>query len=219
MSRRRFITLEGGEGVGKSTLLAGLENELGRLGQKIVCTREPGGTAMAERLRGVLLSPQQIGDKSSPVTEALIISAARRDHVENLIEPALSAGNWVICDRFVDSTRAYQGMALSEEDFDALAKIATNSVMPGLTLLLDAPPEELLERRKQRGAQLDRFERRPMSFHNDVRQRFLKIAKSEADRVVVLDALRTPEQLVAEAISHLKKVGLLPEETNTGAVS
>ncbi|MAP94476.1 MAG: dTMP kinase [Ponticaulis sp.] len=191
----RFISFEGGEGVGKTTLLRNLERRFIERGQHVHCTREPGGTPIAEQLRGVLLSSGNADAALSPMTEALIISAARRDHVDLVIKPKLAEGFWVLCDRFTDSTRAYQGEKLTDADLTDLERCATAGLEPGLTILLDAPPEKLIERRISRGETTDRFEKRPMAFHNAVREAFLKLAQNHPTRILVIDALQTPEMI------------------------
>lgn len=158
---------------------------------------------MAEALRSVLLDPAYREDDASPMTEALILAAARRNHVEQKINPALASNKWVLCDRFIDSTRAYQGEKIGALDMAAIEALATAGVIPSLTFLLDAAPAALIERRQQRGQNTDRFERRSLDYHNTVRQRFLDIAEQDPERIIVLDALQTPESLINEAINHL----------------
>lgn len=158
---------------------------------------------MAEALRSVLLDPAYREDDASPMTEALILAAARRNHVEQKINPALASNKWVLCDRFIDSTRAYQGEKIGAPDMAAIEALATAGVIPSLTFLLDAAPAALIERRQQRGQNTDRFERRSLDYHNTVRQRFLDIAEQDLERIIVLDALQTPESLINEAIKHL----------------
>lgn len=195
----RFITIEGGEGTGKSTLISALKQKFSASGQQLIVTREPGGTALAEDLRGVLLDGSDRHGDVSAMSEALILSAARCDHVDQLISPALADGKWVICDRFVDSTRAYQGGILSRDQVDSLEQLATRGVMPSLTILLDAAPEALMERRQQRGESLDRFESRGLDFHKSVREAFLKISDEFSERFIVLDAMMTANDLASEA--------------------
>lgn len=158
---------------------------------------------MAEALRSVLLDPAYREDDASPMTEALILAAARRNHVEQKINPALASNKWVLCDRFIDSTRAYQGDSIGALDMASIEALATAGVVPSLTFLLDAAPSALIERRQQRGQNTDRFERRSLDYHNTVRQRFLDIAEQNPERIIVLDALQTPEALINEAIKRL----------------
>lgn len=203
VSTLRFITIEGGEGAGKSTLIARLASRLEASGQRVLITREPGGTPLAEDLRRLLLNKSDAHGDVSTMTEALILSAARRDHVDQKISPMLNSGGWVLCDRFTDSTRAYQGSSLTDEQLEMLESCATNGLVPGLTFLLDAEPEKLLERRLQRGGDADRFESRSMAFHNTVRDAFLQIAERFSDRVVVIDSLNTADAVFEAAWSTI----------------
>ncbi len=201
MSDRRgiFITFEGGEGVGKSTQLRRLADDLVAAGRELVTTREPGGTPYAEAIRAVLLSPASPGDA---LTEALLLAAARREHMRALIAPALAAGKVVLCDRFTDSTRAYQGGRLPAATIEAIIALATNGLIPDLTLLLDLAPERGLARaraRAGRGGVEDAFEREGLKFHADVRERFLELSESEPLRIAVIDA-GAREDEVARAI-------------------
>ncbi len=202
--RRRggFITFEGGEGAGKSTQVKLLAARLSALGHEVDATREPGGSERAERIRGAILSgaiaPLGIA------AEALMFSAARLDHVETRIGPAIERGAFVICDRFIDSTRAYQGVVGRTDPalIDALERIAIGSYRPDLTILLDLPPELGLERarRRRRADEApDRFERENESFHARLRAAFRAIADREPERVRVIHAAREPGP-IAEAV-------------------
>ncbi len=202
MSRGRFITFEGGEGAGKSTQIVRLAGHLEVAGISILVTREPGGSQLGERVRDILLDPNS--EKRSPLSETLLFSAARTDHIEHRINPALSRDTWVLCDRFSDSTRAYQGAAdgVSAEVLSALELIVLGGTVPDLTILLDLPAEEGLGRARARalleskaGGEQDHFELRDMAFHDRLRQGFLEIAEREPDRVIVFDAMATPEAL------------------------
>jgi dTMP kinase len=199
--RGRFITFEGGEGAGKSVQAGRLARRLEGHGLKVAQTREPGGSPLAEALRQVILS----GDAArlGAEGEALLFSAARIDHIDTTIAPALAKGEWVVCDRFADSTRAYQGAAgrLDETFISRLEDIAVGSTRPDLTLILDLPPKLGLARAaRRRGAQgADRFEGEGLSFHRALRTAFLQIATQEPERCFVIDAGRT-EAEVAEAI-------------------
>lgn len=196
----RFITLEGGEGTGKSTLAQGLARKLEGAGFRVVLTREPGGTPLAEAVRGLLLHPPE--DESwSPLSEALLVNAARRDHLEKLIRPALARGEWVICDRFADSTRVYQAISgsVAQETLRALEEQVLGGAGPDITLVLDLPLEAARERRMTRGGALDSFERRPNSFHEAVRAAFLTLAEAEPDRCKIIDASVSPEQVLEKA--------------------
>lgn len=199
--RGRFITFEGGEGVGKSVQTVRLARRLEGHGLKVVLTREPGGSPLAEALRRVILS----GDAArlGAEGEALLFSAARIDHIDTTIAPALAKGEWIVCDRFANSTRAYQGAAgrLDDAFISRLEYIAVGSTRPDLTLILDLPPKLGLARAaKRRGAQgADRFEGEGLPFHRALRTAFLEIATHEPERCVVVDA-GGKEAEVAEAI-------------------
>lgn len=201
----RFITFEGGEGVGKSTQLERLAEHLRDCGFEVVTTREPGGTPKAERLRAILLAGAVA--PLGPLAEAALFSAARADHVETLIAPALKRGAWVLCDRFADSTRAYQG---SRGGVDAgtlalLERAAVGETRPDLTIMLDLPAQVGLARAAaRRGGQDDgdRFEREEPSFHEALRQAFLDIAEGEPERCCVIDATMSIDE-VARAVQAL----------------
>jgi dTMP kinase len=198
----RFITLEGGEGTGKSTLIAGLERALSARGHDVVVTREPGGTKLAEAVRKLALHPPE--DQAwSPLAHALLMNTSRDDHLRNLIRPALARGSWVICDRFADSTRAYQSIdGVTPEELLAIEAIVVGDTHPDLTLILDAAPDALAERRHQRNVS-DVFERKATEFHERVRSAFLEIAESEPERCVVLDALGSPDQVLTAALNAI----------------
>jgi len=199
-ARGRFITLEGGEGVGKSTLQHTLAERLEDAGIGVVTTREPGGTRLAERLRELALHPLN-GETWSPMAEALLMNAARVDHLDKLIRPALAKGLWVICDRFSDSTRVYQsvGDGVPEDVLIAIETPVLGNTRPDLTLVLDAPPAATEARRKIRDARKDVFEMRPDTFHSAVRQAFLNLVKVEPDRVKLIDASRDAYSVAEDA--------------------
>lgn len=200
--RGRFITVEGGEGTGKSTLIAGLETHLLDDGIAVTVTREPGGTQLAEAVRALVLSPPG-GHRWSALSEALLVYAARRDHLENIIMPALEAGEWVICDRFADSTRVYQGLGgLDEDSIDALDKLVVGASQPDRTLILDGPVQDLLSRRRDRGMS-DVFESMPIEFHEKVREAFLDIASRNPERCRVIDAMQAPDDVLKAVLSKL----------------
>lgn len=199
----RFISLEGGEGAGKTTLLTGLQRKLEASDETVSVTREPGGTPLAEQLRSLLLSNAANDPAMSTMTEALLLATARRDHVDGFIKPRLKAGHFVLCDRFIDSTRAYQGVALSSDAINTLEELATDGLKPVITFVLDAPPSALKMRREQRGLNTDRFESRSMEFHDRVRKAFLDIARENPGRVIVLDALLPADELLEHAWSHI----------------
>ena len=189
MQRGRFITLEGGEGAGKSTQARRLAAALAAAGLPVLRTREPGGTPGAERIRDLLLGH----GPWEPVAEAMLHFAARREHLAGLIRPFLAAGGWVVSDRFADSTLAYQGVqGLSREVWERLAALALEGAAPDLTLVLDVPVETGMERAAARGG-ADRYERMDPGFHAAVRAAFLDIAAREPGRCVVVDATAGPE--------------------------
>jgi len=201
----RFITLEGGEGTGKSTLAKALAEKLEALGIRAVLTREPGGTPLAEAARQLLLHPPE-GQAWSPLSEALLVNAARRDHLERLIRPALARGDWVICDRFADSTRVYQsiGGGVAPETLLAIEREVLGTTLPDMTLVLDVSLETARTRRAARAGALDAFERRPDAFHEAVRLAFLGIAKAEPKRCRVIDAGNTPEGVLEAVWGQLR---------------
>jgi dTMP kinase len=187
-ARGRFITIEGGEGTGKSTQLELLAAALKRTGILVQCTREPGGSAGAEAIRKLLL--EGADERWDAVAESLLLYAARRDHVDRLIEPALERGIWVACDRFADSTLAYQGYGrgLPLDDLAAVHRFALGDFTPDLTLILDLPAADGLARAARRTNAADRFERLDRAFHERLREGFLKIAAAEPGRCVLIDA-------------------------------
>ncbi|MCI4678752.1 dTMP kinase [Rhodoblastus acidophilus] len=201
MRNGRFITFEGGEGAGKSTQIRRLATRLRTHAREVVATREPGGTPLAERLRSIILAggARDFGDFG----EALLFSAARIDHIDRIIRPALARGAFVLCDRFADSTRAYQGArGGAEENMLAILEAVTlGGVRPDLTFILDLAPEIGLERARARRGQggADRFEGEDLAFHALLRDKFLGIARAEPERCRVVDAAK-PEDEVAEAI-------------------
>lgn len=193
-----FITIEGGEGVGKSTQIAALRAWLASTGREVVLTREPGGTARAERIRELLL---ESSDEPMPSTcELLLVFAARATHVENVIRPALARGAWVICDRFTDATYAYQGggRGMAVDVIALLEKLVQRDLRPHLTLLLDAPVEIASARAQGRNAATgttDRFEREQQDFFERVRQAYLQRARQEPQRFAVIDATANRESV------------------------
>jgi dTMP kinase len=203
--RGRFITFEGGEGVGKSTQIRRLAASLNNLGVQTLMTREPGGSPHAERLREVLLSG---GAKPfGPFAETILFNAARDDHLEVTIRPALARGIWVLCDRFIDSTRAYQGV-LGEIEPDlirSMERVVVGDTVPDLTLILDLPAREGLARARARNAQADRFEAESLSFHEKLREAFLAIAEYEPKRCAVINASGTPDAVAAVILSVVRR--------------
>ena len=196
----RFITIEGGEGTGKSTQTSLLVNALRRRGIAVVATREPGGSPGAEKIRKLLLDEAAAWD---PPTEALLHFAARADHYVTLIAPALRRGDWVVSDRFADSTRVYQGfgMGLDMSAIETLYQLALGDFRPDLTLILDLPVERAMKRLKERGERADRYERMNAAFHRRIRQGFLRISENEPERVVVVDA-DAPVETVSSSIEE-----------------
>jgi dTMP kinase len=202
----RFITLEGGEGAGKSTLARGLAEALRAKGREVVITREPGGAPGADAIRALLVS----GDTGrwSVLEEALLFAAARLNHLEHTVRPALQRGAWVICDRYYDSTRAYQvaGGGLPLRVFDELHGIIAADD-PDLTLILDLEPSAGLARSRGGALGEDRFEKKDIGFHARVRAEFHDIAAHEPDRCVIIDASQAPAAVLARALDI---VGALP---------
>ena len=187
MPSGKFITFEGGDGAGKSTQIKRLAAAIEKTGLTVTVTREPGGSRGAETIRAMLLDPDAEWD---PPTEALLHFAARADHYTTKIAPALKEGAWVLCDRFADSTRAYQGYGLGLDmgAIEALYEIALDDFVPDLTIILDIPVENGVERMIERGADPDRYEKMDTDFHERLRQGFLEIAKQDPDRCAVIDA-------------------------------
>ena len=195
--RGKFITVEGGEGVGKSSNIEFIANTLRDKGIDCIVTREPGGTPLAEEIREVLI--QRRDEKVCPDTELLLMFAARAQHLNEKILPALEAGKWVVCDRFTDATYAYQsgGRELPSEKVAILETFVQGTLRPGLTLLLDAPVEVGMSRASKHAA-LDRFEEEKIEFFNRVRDTYLARANAEPERFTVLDASQTLEQVQSD---------------------
>lgn len=193
--RGRFITLEGGEGAGKSTQARCLAAHLAARGLPVLLTREPGGAPGAEAMRRLLLS----GTGLDPVAEALLVFAARRDHLVSTIRPALAAGLWVISDRFTDSTRAYQGhgQGVPRPVIEALAGITLEGQAPALTLVLDLPVELGMARARGRGVTADRYERLDAAFHQRIRDGFRAIAAGDPGRCAMVDATPAADAVAA----------------------
>ncbi len=207
--RGRLITFEGGEGAGKSTQITRLAQWARAAGLPVEVTREPGGTPGAEAIRELLVTGA--ADRWQPLTETLLHLAARHDHVVRLVEPALAAGRWVLCDRFSDSTRVYQGIAggVGLERVDALLALVLGEFRPDLTLILDVPADIGLARRagggEAAGAAGNRYELMGQGFHDRVRHGFLAIARREPERCLVIDARDDPDAVAAavrRALQH-----------------
>ncbi|ABW66971.1 dTMP kinase [Desulfosudis oleivorans] len=207
-----FITLEGIEGAGKTTQLPRLVDFLEQHGHTCVVTREPGGTGMGQKIRSLLLDPDN--SDMSPETELFLYAADRAQHVRRLIEPALAEGKTVVCDRFADATEVYQGWArgLDMELVQVLNRVATGGRKPDITLLFDLPPEAGLKRAWQRIARNGkeaadcRFENEKMAFHERVRHGYLDLARREPERFVVIDALGPAAEVAGRMIAALERV-------------
>jgi dTMP kinase len=217
MPSGRFITFEGGEGSGKTTQAQVLAQRLRAKGIEPILTREPGGSPFAEQVRSLALDPATA--PHSPLSEALLFYAARADHIEKLIRPALVAGRWVISDRFSDSTRVYQVEAggLPLEVFKAMELIVVKLTYPDLTFILDTPAEAGLARATTRrlaraiaGEDADAYEKRDVEVHERLRQGFLDIAKSEPRRCKVIDGTAPPDKVAAEVWAHVERRMLPP---------
>lgn len=203
MAQGRFITFEGGEGAGKSTQVQRLAARLRAQGFEVVTTREPGGSPGAEAIRGLVLTGS--ADRWSPVTETLLMYAARRDHIERVIRPALERGAWVVCDRFADSTRAYQGAAGGVDPglIAALEAHILEGGRPDLTLVFDLPVEVGLARAHARAGAEMRFESKGEAFHQRLRAGFQAIAAAEPDRCVLIDAAASMDAVEAAVWSAI----------------
>lgn len=208
--RGLFITLEGIEGCGKTTQQRLLVAHLAARGLTCLATKQPGGTAIGGKIREILLSPDH--HNMAPVCEALLYLADRAQHHAEVIEPALSAGTWVICDRYQDSTVAYQGAArgVGQPQLDAIFNLATGGLKPDVTLLLDLSPETGLARARARNHAEDlhnegRFEEEAMAFHTDVRAAFLEMAEKEPDRFIIVNADQSPEAVAVDVAAAMDK--------------
>jgi dTMP kinase len=202
----RFLTIEGIEGVGKSTQVARLSKGLSERGIAHVVTREPGGTPLAERIREIVLNTRD--EPLPPAAELLLMFAARAVHLTNHVEPHLRAGRWVVCDRFIDATYAYQGggRRMGLDNIRQLETMVLGARRPDLTFLLDAPVEQALRRAKQRnaGAVADRFESERADFFERVRAAYLSRAAAEPDRIVVVDASQSVDRVALRILELLE---------------
>jgi dTMP kinase len=205
VARGKFITVEGGEGGGKSTQLSLLANRLSAAGRDVVATREPGGSTGAEAIRALLVTGQ--ADRWSALTETLLMYAARRDHIERVIAPALNRGAWVVCDRFADSTRAYQGAAGGTDPtlIATLEDQVLGEVRPDLTLIFDLPVSVGLARAAGRAGAETRFESKGAAFHERLRASFLAIAENEPHRCAVIDATQALDEVEAVVWATVKE--------------
>ena len=209
--RGKFITVEGIEGVGKSTNIEFLSSIIEAKGFSVLRTREPGGTPMAERIRQMLLAHDE--EPLPDIAESLLFFAARALHVNNTIQPALAAGTWVVCDRFTDASRAYQGhgRGLGLERINLMADWVHKDLQPDLTLLLDAPPEIAMDRAEKRG-EADRLDSEKVDFYQRVRDGYLGLAAAEPDRIAVLDASQELSSVQAAIAVEINR--LLDHSTN-----
>ena len=204
--RGKFISFEGGEGSGKSTQIKLLADRLAAAKLRAIVTREPGGSPGAEVIRHVVLSG--MGKLLGPDAETLLFAAARDDHVRTVIQPALSQGTWVLCDRFSDSTRAYQGRLgqVAPGVLNAMQRVTIGDLKPDLTIILDVPVEIGLQRaaaRRGAGAP-DRFESEDIKFHQDLRDAYRQIASEDPDRCVLIDASGSPDEVAAQVWTALR---------------
>lgn len=203
----KLITFEGGEGAGKSTQARYLAERLRGLGHAVLVTREPGGTPLGESIRELILSSRPCG-----LTEFLLFAAGRAEHVAQRIAPVLAAGQWVVCDRFIDSTRVYQGRlaGIDAAFVESIEKATLAGVWPALTVILDLPPEIGLERALKRGV-ANRFDRAELVFHQELRAGFLDVARREPERIAVIDAsgseAEVAEMVWAEVVRRLSPGG------------
>lgn len=202
MNTGKFITIEGVEGVGKSTNIKLIKNELESREIPYILTREPGGTLLSEKIRDLLLKPNE--EPPVEIAELLLVFAARAQHLEKVILPALNKGDWVICDRFTDATYAYQGggRGLGSSEISQLETLVQGELRPDLTIILDLDPNAGLTRAMNRG-ELDRFENEQLDFFEKVRSTYLQIAKEFPDRCVVIDAGNEIEQVRSDILSEL----------------
>lgn len=200
----RFITLEGGEGAGKSTQLQALAEAIRARGHNVITTREPGGSPGAEAIRALLMGGE--ADRWSPRTEALLFAAARADHVEKTIRPALARGDWVLCDRFIDSTRAYQGGAggISDADILALHGVGSEGLLPDRTLVLALDVDEAATRADLRdGGKADRFALKNTQYHRDVAETFQSMASTSPERFRLVSASGDPAIVTARLLAAI----------------
>ncbi len=204
MSGAKFVTLEGIEGAGKSTVARFAAEWLTARGVRVRLTREPGGTPLAERVRAIVLTPGE--EPITPEAETLLMFAARAIHLESLVRPALARGEWVVCDRFTDATRAYQGggRGVSSALIEQLAAAVHGNLWPDCTVLLDLPVREGLERARARAGAADRFEQERAPFFERVRHAYLQLAEREPGRIRVVDANRPLDAVQRDVVSVLE---------------
>ena len=211
--RGRFIVFEGGEGAGKSTQLKALVARLRDGGLEVVATREPGGSPGAEALRDLLVRGE--ATRWSPLSELLMMYAARSDHLEKVIRPALARGAWVVCDRFADSSRAYQGAGggVEAEWIEQIDAAVVNGSQPDLVLVMDMPPEAGLARAQARGDAENRFETKGLAFHTRLREGFLRRAAAVPERYRVIDADRSVDAIASDVWARVAEA--FPEVSRT----
>lgn len=204
MTKGIFITFEGPDGGGKTTQIKKMEDWLLAQGKDVVCTREPGGTKAAEAMRNIVLDPK-LPIKAE--AETLLYLAARAEHVEKVVLPALAEGKVVLCDRFSDSTMVYQGFTRGVELdlLEAMNNFATKGLTPDMTFLLDGEPKKLLARRHERGVE-DRFELEGLAFQETVRHGFLVLAKKYPQRIIVIDGMQEQEKITAQLYKYVEKL-------------
>ncbi|MCP4952866.1 MAG: dTMP kinase [Proteobacteria bacterium] len=200
--RGKFISFEGGDGVGKTTQINLACQHVKKLGHTPVVTREPGGTMLSEQIRDLVLKSSA---GITPITEVLMMFAARAQHTSEVIEPDLAAGKWVLCDRFTDASYAYQGggRGLPDELIEVLAEIATNGLEPDLTLLLDLDVEEGVRRSHLRDSPLDRFESEAIEFKNRIRAAYLKRQNHNSTRIFLVDAAQSIQEIQSEIATQI----------------
>lgn len=200
-----FISIEGGEGAGKTTVITGIAEAMQAAGQHVMTTREPGGIPIAEQIRSVILDRSNTSMDGR--TEALLYAAARRQHLTEKVVPALEQGHVVLCDRFIDSSLAYQGHArgIGFDEVMAINAFAINGLMPALTLYLDVTPETGLRRiQETAGREINRLDLEAASFHHQVREGFLLAAERFKDRIVVINAEQQPEDVLSDCITTIR---------------
>lgn len=201
MPRGLFITFDGGEGGGKTTLCARLADWLREQGQDVVLTREPGGTAGAQEIRSLLVTGEP--DRWLPISEIMLYAAARHDNCKRVIEPALQAGTTVLCDRFNESTIAYQGYGHGQniDDIRSILNIATSELEPDLTFIMDLPAELAIQRSRGASVAEDRFEKIPIDFHQRLRNGYLELARQSPNRCNVIDATQPLDKVFKDIIA------------------
>ena len=206
----RFITIEGGEGAGKSTLISNLANWLSQHAISFCVSREPGGTQIADSIRAIFSKPP-VSEVLNSKTELMLVSAARSQHVEHLLQPTLAKGTWIICDRYADSTRVYQGDlgGIDPELIERVINFTTNGLVPDLTFIMDCPVDialkRLQKRDKGRTTGAIRYDSASSEFHQKLRDAHLRLAKRFSDRIVLIDASHSPEESLRQAIITMKE--------------